>query len=81
MAKADKLLAAMRNNPEGDWTIEDVATLCRAWGVACKAPSSGSHYKLRHPAVLGRLTIPARKPIKRVYIVELIKLIDKVQQA
>ena len=76
MARADKLLAAMKANPAGDWTIADVERLCRAHGIACEPPASGSHYSLKHPRVPGRLTIPARRPIKPVYIRLLIGMVE-----
>lgn len=80
MARRDKLLAAMKANPKADWTIGDVETICRAHGIACKAPSRGSHYVLSHPLIDGRLTIPARRPIKRIYIQLLIDMIDSLEQ-
>jgi hypothetical protein len=53
MGRAGKLLARMRNNAGGDWTISDVETVCRAYGIACKAPARGSHYTLSHPRFQG----------------------------
>ena len=79
MARAEKLLAAMRANPR-DWTISDVERLCRSIDLECVAPTRGSHYKVRHPRIGGRLTIPAHKPIKEVYILLLIDLIEKVDR-
>jgi hypothetical protein len=32
MTKAEKLLARMRQNPAGDWTIQDVECLCSGLG-------------------------------------------------
>jgi predicted RNA binding protein YcfA (HicA-like mRNA interferase family) len=80
MARRDKLFAAMKANPRADWTISDVETVCRTHGIACKAPSRGSHYVLSHPAIDGRLTIPARRPIKRIYIQLLVDMIDSLEQ-
>jgi len=36
-----KRLAGMRANPAGDWTIADIAALCREFGLRCDAPKSG----------------------------------------
>jgi hypothetical protein len=36
----------------------------------------GSHYKISHPNQREILTIPSRRPIKPVYIRELVKFID-----
>lgn len=68
-----KLLAKMRQNPRSDWTISDVETLCRAFGIGCAASRSGSsHYKVYHPASPEILTIPFKRPIKAVYIRKLV---------
>ncbi|WP_120715835.1 type II toxin-antitoxin system HicA family toxin [Tsuneonella amylolytica] len=77
MARAEKLLERMRANPR-DWQIDDVVAVCRAYGLACKSPKRGSHFKVEHPAIDGKLTIPARKPIKSVYILLLVEMIDKL---
>ena len=69
----------MRANPRG-WRIEDVATLCAAFGVACTAPRKGSHYKVKHESQAEMLTIPARRPIKPVYIADLVQVIDAVSE-
>jgi len=80
MVKADKLLDRLRANPR-DWRIEDVVTVCEAAGVACTAPRKGSHYKVKHDSQVAILTIPAHRPIKPVYIRELIRFIDAVRGA
>lgn len=80
MANATKLLERMRANPR-DWRIEDIVTVCEAFGIACTAPRKGSHYKVKHPDVREILTILAHRPIKPVYIRDLIKFIDAVQGA
>lgn len=69
MTKADKLLRAMRRNPAGDWSIADVRRLCDGLGWACLPPSGGgSHWKVVIPGSEAILTIPARRPIKPVYV-------------
>ncbi len=78
MANA-KLLDRMRANPR-DWRIEDVANMCVAFGVDCTAPRNGSHYKIKHGAMALILTIPAHRPIKPVYIRELVRFIDAVEK-
>ena len=79
MARGDKLLDLMRENAR-DWRIEDIAVVCRAFGVEFTAPRKGSHYKVKHPAVPEILTIPAHRPIKPVYIRELLRFIDAVRE-
>lgn len=75
-ARLDRLLDRMRDNPRADWSIEDVRKLCRQAGVACTAPTRGSHYKVSSPVLAGALTIPAHRPVKSVYIKRLVVLID-----
>ena len=81
MARAGKLLAAMKANPNADWGIGDIEVVCRGYGIACKAPRRGSHYTLSHPGVAGHLTVPARRPIKGVYIRLLIGMIESLPEA
>jgi hypothetical protein len=76
-----KRLEDMRNNPRGDWRIEDVEAVCREYGVLCSAPrGGGSHYKVAHPRMTEKLTIPYKRPIKPVYIRKLIAFIDAVSK-
>ena len=77
MPAGSKLLEAMRSNPR-DWRIADVERLCREYDIACTPPRKGSHYKLSHPAVAMILTVPAHRPIKPVYIRELIRLVGAI---
>ncbi|MFG1373396.1 type II toxin-antitoxin system HicA family toxin [Xanthobacter oligotrophicus] len=77
-----KRLDRMRANPSSDWTIEDVAALCREHDVACEAPRGGSsHYKVSHPSQAEILTVPFKRPIKPVYIRKLVAFIDAVEKA
>lgn len=71
----------MRRNPKGDWTIQDVSTLCRAFGITCEPARSGSsHYKVSHPAKVEILTVPFKRPIKPVYIRKLVAFVDDVRK-
>jgi hypothetical protein len=77
MAKGDTL-ARMRSNPLGDWTMADVQAVCRQVGLRCSPPTGGgSHWKVSHPAVRDILTIPARRPIKPVYIRRLVRMVEE----
>jgi predicted RNA binding protein YcfA (HicA-like mRNA interferase family) len=77
----NKLLERMRANPAGDWTIQDVATICRAEGLLCMSPrGGGSHRKVTHPQVPDILTVPSRRPIKPIYIRKLVALVDAVRR-
>jgi hypothetical protein len=77
--RGDDLLERMRANPRGDWTIADVERLCRRHGLRCTAPTRGDHCKVRAPGIETVLTIPARRPIKPVYVRALAALVDRLQ--
>lgn len=78
MAKRDKLLDRMRENPR-DWTISDVQTLCDGFDITCKKPPRGSHYGVSHETQKEILTVPFDRPIKQVYIKKLVAFVDAVQ--
>lgn len=73
----DALLEQMRANPRADWAIADVERLCRRFGIKITAPRRGSHYKVRDGTTGTTLTIPARRPIRAVYIRALVALVDR----
>lgn len=76
----DKLLARMKNNPRGDWRISDVETLANRYGFLVNRPKGGgSHVTLRHDSGTS-LSIPARRPIKPVYIRQLVRLIESLEE-
>ncbi|HLN23355.1 MAG TPA: hypothetical protein VK558_05155 [Patescibacteria group bacterium] len=76
MTTADKKLTAMRANPR-DWRIEDLQTVARRHGLTWEQPGT-SHVTFRAPGG-GKLTVPARKPIKPVYVVQFVALIDSLE--
>ena len=76
--RRDKLLENMRQNPLNNWRIEDVQTIANRYGFSISRPrGGGSHVTLRHNSGT-KLTIPARHPIKPVYIRKLVAMIDQL---
>jgi hypothetical protein len=73
MTTAQKLLKAMANNPR-DWQIGQVHTVAKASGLTVHCPG-GSHHVVRNTAG-AKISIPAHRPIKEVYIKKLIRLIQ-----
>jgi hypothetical protein len=72
-----KILEKMRANAAADWKIENIETLCRQTGLECLPPrGGGSHFKAWSPHLNGILTIPAKRPVKPVYIKRLVSLAD-----
>ena len=72
---ASDLLERIKRNPVGDWTIRDVEAACREYGLLFRPGKGTSHCHLKHPAAREILTIPARRPIKPVYIRKLVRYI------
>ena len=72
MSKAQKLLDAMEINPL-DWRIEQVETVAKAFGLTVHRPG-GSHHIVRH-ANGGKVSVPAHRPIKPIYIRQFVKLV------
>ena len=80
MSKAEKLLERMRRNPAGDWSIDDIQKLCRGLGWECLPPSGGgSHWKVVMPGSEAILTVPAKRPIKPVYIRKLMEYVKATE--
>jgi hypothetical protein len=80
MSRGEKRLQDMRANPAGDWQIDDVRLVCRAFGSALRAPrSGGSHYKVTHQSQHEILTVPAHRPIKAIYIRRFVQFVDAVK--
>jgi len=78
MDSAAKLLDAMRNNPR-DWRMEQLLTIARQFDVEVRN-DGGSHHVFSHPAATGIVTVPARRPIKPVYVRQIVALIDTIKE-
>ena len=74
MRKIGKLLSKMRNNPR-DWQIDTLKSIAGRFGVAWRQPGT-SHVTFRNLNG-SKLSIPAHKPIKPVYIKEFLNLLDE----
>lgn len=65
MSKANKILKRMQNNPR-DWRIESVKTVARANNIDWRQRGTSHVVFIRRD---GRtLPIPAKRPIKAIYI-------------
>ena len=53
--------------------------VAKKYGIAVRK-GKGSHVVLDHPGWIELLTIPARRPIKPIYIKKLVRLIEEVRQ-
>lgn len=73
MSKISKQLEKMSNNPR-DWRIEDLKKIADRVGLSYRQPGT-SHVTFRSTNGL-KLTVPAHKPIKPIYIKMFIELVD-----
>ncbi len=78
MSKIEKIIEKMRNNPL-DWRVEDIEKVASHYGFA-KRTTSGSHATFSHKKLIHIITIPARRPIKPVYVKNFLKLIDELEK-
>lgn len=76
MTKADKLLAKMRANPR-DWRIEEIEAVARRFGVDVRK-TGGSHFVFLHPDAEIAVTIPFKRPIKPVYVMQFLALLEEI---
>ena len=75
VSKFEKQLEKMRTNPR-DWCIEDLKTLAKKFGIDHRQPGT-SHVTFRVENG-EKLTVPAHKPIKPIYIKKFLILIDEL---
>ncbi len=77
MSTAEKTLDKMRKNQK-DWRIEDVETVARKYNLRVRS-EGGSHHIFSYPGIRERVSVPAHRPIKPVYIRQFVELIDKAR--
>ena len=77
MTGTDKRITKMRANPR-DWRIEDLQSIADCLEIGYRT-SGGSHVVFRH-AHRGHVTIPARRPIKPIYIKQFLELVDGIRE-
>ena len=77
MPRADRTLDRMRSHPR-DWRIASLEAVAAAYGVNIRKPG-GSHVVFEHPAVAEAVSVPARRPIKPVYVRRFVAFIEAVR--
>jgi hypothetical protein len=77
VTRRDKQLAEMRRNPKGDWRIEQLKAIADRYGIAHRQHGS-SHVTFRPRSEL-IVTVPARRPIKPVYVRQFLAMIDTME--
>lgn len=76
MSKADKIVDRMRRKPR-DWRMESLEAVARRFGVEVRK-TGGSHFIFLHADSEMAVSIPFNRPIKPVYIVQFLALIDDI---
>lgn len=79
MNKRTKLLEAMRNNPRGDWRIDDLLSVSRQLGIEVRN-DGGSHHVFSFPGIALAPCVPAHRPIKPVYVRQFLELVKMAQE-
>ena len=74
MSQAEKTLQKMRNNPLG-WRIEDLQAIAKRHGIDWR--HEGSSHCTFITASGKTLPVPAKKPIKPVYITKFLLLLEE----
>lgn len=59
--------------------MAQLLTIAQRHGVEVRS-SGGSHHVFSHPTVRDSLTLPARRPIKALYIKRFLALIDQIEE-
>jgi len=77
MSKIDKLIEKLRNNPR-DANISIIRKILDKFGLE-HVWGKGDHLNVKHPSINYILTIPAHKPIKPIYIIKLLNMIDEIE--
>ena len=77
MPSLDKLLTRMRNDPSSDWRIEQLKAIADRYAISYRQ-SGTSHVTFRPPRG-DKLTVPARRPVKAVYVRRFLAMLDALE--
>ena len=69
------VIRRMRNNPRG-WSIADLKALATRFGIDWRQPGT-SHVTFSYPGTQP-LTVPARKPVKPIYVARFLELLERI---
>jgi hypothetical protein len=76
MNKVTKKIKMVKSNPYNDWVIEDLKTVAQQYDIDYRQ-SGTSHVTFRTKKGT-KLTVPAHKPIKAIYIKKFIELLEDI---
>ena len=78
VSSAKKLLEKMRVNPR-DWKIDHLETVAERYGIDVRK-RGGSHVVFTHRNWVELLTVPARRPIKPVYVKKFVAMVSDLEE-
>lgn len=81
MAPKKSLLEKMRANPKGDWTIQQVCTVCDQLDIEVRKPNGSSHYVVVSAFLRDALCVPYKRPIRVIYIKHFVSYCDAHKSA
>ncbi len=76
MSRLEKTIQKMRESPR-DWKIETLESIARRMGILIRK-SGGSHVVFFHEQSELVITVPAKRPVKPVYIYQFLSLLDDI---
>lgn len=74
MTKIEKTLEKMRNNPR-DWRIEELKAIARRFGIVWR--QKGTSHVIFVSKDGRTLPVPAKRPIKPIYIIKFLTLLEE----
>jgi hypothetical protein len=69
----------MRRHPR-DWRIADLEIIAACLGISVRKHGGGSHVIFHHPNAATKISVPAHKPVKPVYIKMFLALVDDIKE-
>ena len=76
MSKIKKLIQKMHDNPR-DWKLDTLESIAIRFGIKVRK-SGGSHVVFMHEYSSMVITVPAKRPIKPIYIQQFLALINDI---
>ena len=79
MSKPEKLYKQMQNNPL-NWRIDALHTVAVYYGLTASRPGKGGSHVTFRAADGAKVTVPDHRPVKPVYVKQLVALIAKLEE-
>ena len=74
MSKAENILNKMKNNPRGDWRIDQLKAVAKRHGIEWRQRGTSHVTFIRQDGQI--LVVPAARPVKTVYIKDFLALLE-----